>query len=113
MTNSDDCGGVASLSTRSLTLRSLRHIRELEFRGLSRHCVGPLRVRPVCHALVEDVLMQALKTSPAPDEKGAGLLDEKSSATGAELVEAMQASPFKEIGLEPGRERMPVRDAGF
>jgi Arc/MetJ-type ribon-helix-helix transcriptional regulator len=54
---------------------------------------------------VEDVLMQALKASPAPDEK--------SSATGAELVEAMQASPFKEIGLEPGRERMPVRDAGF
>jgi hypothetical protein len=32
---------------------------------------------------------------------------------GAELVEAMQASPFKEIVLEPARERMPVRDAGF
>jgi hypothetical protein len=56
---------------------------------------------------VEDVLMQALKASPAPDEKGAGRSDEKASATGAELVEAMQASPFKEIGLEPGRERMP------
>ena len=62
---------------------------------------------------VEDVLMQALKAAPVPDEKGAGASDEKASATGAELVEAMQASPFKEIGLEPGRERMPVRDAGF
>jgi hypothetical protein len=32
---------------------------------------------------------------------------------GAELVEAMQASPFKEIGLEAERERMPVRDVAF
>ncbi len=62
---------------------------------------------------VEDVLMQALTTSPVPDEKDAGRSDEKSSAMGAELVAAMQASPFKEIVLEPGRERMPVRDAGF
>jgi Arc/MetJ-type ribon-helix-helix transcriptional regulator len=62
---------------------------------------------------VEDVVMQALKASPAPDQKDAGRSDEKSSAMGAELVEAMQASPFKEIGIEPGRERMPVRDAGF
>jgi hypothetical protein len=62
---------------------------------------------------VEDVLMQALKASPAPDERDVGRSDEKSSATGAELVEAMQTSPFKEIGLEPGREHMPVRDAGF
>jgi len=62
---------------------------------------------------VEDVLLQALKTSPAPDEKDAGRSHESSSATGSELVEAMQASPFQEIVLEPGRERMPVRDAGF
>ena len=62
---------------------------------------------------VEDVLMEALRASPPPDEKDAGRSDEKSSAMGAELVEAMQASPFKEIVLEPGRERMPVRDAGF
>jgi Arc/MetJ-type ribon-helix-helix transcriptional regulator len=62
---------------------------------------------------VEDVIMQALKTSPAPDEKGAGRSHANSSAMGSELVEAMRASPFKEIVLEPGRERMPVRDAGF
>jgi hypothetical protein len=62
---------------------------------------------------VEDVLMQALKASRTLDEKDAGRSNEKSSATGAELVEAMQASPFQEIELEPGRERMPVREAGF
>jgi hypothetical protein len=62
---------------------------------------------------VEDVLMQALKTSPAPDKEDAGRSHANSSAMRAELVEAMQASPFKEIVLEPGRERMPVRDAGF
>ena len=62
---------------------------------------------------VEDVLMQALRASPGPDDKNAGRSHEKSRAMGAELVEAMQASPFKEIGLESGRERMPVRDAGF
>ena len=71
------------------------------------------RMRSGAFQNVEDVLMQALKASSVPDEKGAGRSDEKSSATGAELVKAMQASPFKEIGLEPGRERMPVRDAGF
>jgi hypothetical protein len=47
--------------------------------------------------------MQALKASPNPDVKDAGGTEEKSGAMGAELVEAMQASPFKEIGLEPGR----------
>lgn len=62
---------------------------------------------------VEDVLMQALKSSPLPGRKGAERSDEKSSATGAELVAAMQASPFKEIGLEAGREPMPVRDVVF
>ena len=31
--------------------------------------------------------------------------------SGAALVEAMQASPYKEIDLQPTRERMPVRDA--
>jgi hypothetical protein len=31
-------------------------------------------------------------------------------ASGAALVEAMQASPYKDINLQPGRERLPVRD---
>jgi prevent-host-death family protein len=32
------------------------------------------------------------------------------SATGQALIEAMQASPFREIDLEPVRGPMPVRD---
>ena len=62
---------------------------------------------------VEGVLIQALRASPAPDEKAARRAYEKSSAMGSMLVEAMQASPLKEIELVPGRERMPVRDVEF
>jgi hypothetical protein len=62
---------------------------------------------------IENVLIQALKSSPLPGEKGAEASDEKPSATGVELVAAMQASPFREISLEPGRESMPVRDVVF
>jgi hypothetical protein len=57
---------------------------------------------------VEDVLIQALKSAPPGAEEDAAL-DE----TGAELVAAMQASPYREIELEPGRDRMPVRDIAF
>jgi virulence-associated protein VagC len=32
---------------------------------------------------------------------------------GADLVAAMQASPYKKIGLEPERRRMPVREVHF
>ncbi|MGH9560906.1 MAG: antitoxin [Terracidiphilus sp.] len=32
---------------------------------------------------------------------------------GADLVAAMQASPFKEIGIEPKRGPMPVREVRF
>lgn len=32
------------------------------------------------------------------------------NATGQALVEAMQASPIREVDLEPGRGPMPVRD---
>jgi prevent-host-death family protein len=34
----------------------------------------------------------------------------KGDRTGAALVEAMQASPYREIDIEPRRERLPVRD---
>ena len=33
--------------------------------------------------------------------------------TGADLVAAMQASPYREINLEPARDRPPVRDIAF
>jgi prevent-host-death family protein len=34
----------------------------------------------------------------------------KGGRTGAALVAAMQASPYRDIDLEPRRERLPVRD---
>ena len=34
----------------------------------------------------------------------------KGDRTGAALVEAMQSSPYREIDIEPRRERSPVRD---
>ena len=46
---------------------------------------------------VEDVLMQALKSAPLPTE----LFGEASMHIGADLVAAMQASPYREIDLEP------------
>ncbi len=46
---------------------------------------------------VEDVLMQALKSAPPATEFSA----EAATHTGADLVAAMQASPYREINLEP------------
>ena len=37
----------------------------------------------------------------------------KGDRTGAALVEAMQASPYREIDIEPRRERLPVRDVAL
>ena len=54
---------------------------------------------------VEDVLMQALRGSPIPVQK--------ETRTGAVLVAAMQASPCKDIDLEPTKITMPARDVTF
>jgi hypothetical protein len=62
---------------------------------------------------VEDVLLQALKSSAPTAEKDGGLSDGAPTPTGADLVAAMQASPYKEIGLDPIRRRAPVRDVVF
>ena len=59
---------------------------------------------------VEDVLLQALKTVPAPSRQDSAPYE---SCTGADLVAAMQASPDKEISLDPSRHRMPLRDVDF
>jgi len=62
---------------------------------------------------VEDVLLQALKSSAPTAEKDGGLSDGTPAPTGADLVAAMQASPYKEIDLDPQRRRAPVRDVVF
>jgi hypothetical protein len=53
---------------------------------------------------IEDMLMQALQSNPIPAKK---------EGTGADLVAAMQASPYREIDLQPDRIPLPVRDVSF
>jgi hypothetical protein len=53
--------------------------------------------------LVKDVLTRYF------EEEANGVGTHRKS--GAALVEAMQSSPYKDIDLQPKRERMPVRDA--
>jgi hypothetical protein len=62
---------------------------------------------------VEDALMQALGSSPIPVGEDPRPSHETAASTGADLVAAMQASPYKEINLEPLRDRLPVRDSSF
>jgi hypothetical protein len=62
---------------------------------------------------IEDALLQALKSSPLPSGQGMVEPNGTPALTGAALVAAMQASPYKEIPLEPARDRMPVRDVAF
>jgi len=64
-------------------------------------------------ATVEDALLQALKSAPLPPGKGATAPNGTPDPTGADLVAAMQASPYKDIALEPSRRPMPVRDVTF
>jgi hypothetical protein len=59
---------------------------------------------------VEDVLMQALETAPATEEKPVTTAKKR---TGADLIAAMQSSPHRELEIEPTRYRMPVRDVTF
>jgi hypothetical protein len=58
---------------------------------------------------VEDVLMQALKSSPPAAPAGSS----REKRTGADLIAAMQASPYREIKIEPERYRLPVREVAF
>jgi hypothetical protein len=69
------------------------------------------RMKTGAFPTVEDALIQALKSSPLPAEHGPGAWNGTPAPTGADLVAAMQASPYKEIDLEPVRAHMPVRDA--
>jgi hypothetical protein len=59
---------------------------------------------------VDDVLMQTGETSP-PSPAHAG--QPRENRTGADLISAMQASPYREIEIAPARYRPPVRDVAF
>ena len=57
---------------------------------------------------VEDALLQALKTSPPVEEPAGTSRDQR---TGADLIAALQASPCRELDIEPPRVRLTsVRD---
>ena len=58
---------------------------------------------------LEDVIMQAMKSSPAPG------CQTSTSPTGAEILAALQRSPFKDVDIDFERLRrpMPVRSLEF
>ncbi|MGA2652220.1 MAG: hypothetical protein ABSF28_16930 [Terracidiphilus sp.] len=63
-------------------------------------------------ASIEDALMQALEASPMVAEHPVKSRDQR---TGADLIAALQASPYRELDIEPSRFRlsMPARDVTF
>jgi hypothetical protein len=63
------------------------------------------RIRSGMFQDIEDMLLHALTSSPVSVKDNA--------ATGADLIAAMQDSPYKEIILQPSSVRLPVRDATF
>ena len=59
------------------------------------------RIQSGAFASAEDVILQALRSfNPG-------------HPTGADLIAAMQASPYKEIDIEPTRDRLPVGPVTF
>jgi hypothetical protein len=98
----------------------LRHCADIK-QGIAAQMTIELR-RPELEALimermrsgrfldVEDALMQALETSPVTDRTPATAAKNR---TGADLIAAMQASPYRDIEIEPARYRMPVREVAF
>jgi len=61
---------------------------------------------------IEDVLMQALEASPIVGERRGNSRDRR---TGADLIAALQASPYRELDIEPSRFRVSIsaRDVTF
>ena len=59
------------------------------------------RLRSGVFKSAEEVILHALRSS------------EPGHLTGADLIQALQASPCRDIDLEPPRDRLPVRDVVF
>ena len=77
------------------------HRPELEALIMQRMKSGGFRT-------VEDALLQALETSPPVGERSATSNDRR---TGADLIAALQASPYRELDIEPPKVRLTtVRD---
>lgn len=71
------------------------------------------RMQQCAFPRVEDVLLQALKSSSPLSGPTSAASNGSPGPTGADLVAAMQNSPYKEIILEPMRHQLPVRDVAF
>jgi len=56
---------------------------------------------------VEDVLMQALEAAPLPAK--ASSHEKPDNRTGADLIAALQAAPYRELDTEPPRYREPLQ----
>jgi hypothetical protein len=68
------------------------------------------RMKTGAFQTVEDALMEALNSSqPSEDRTGTS----RERRTGADLIAALQASPYREIEIEPARYGLPVRDVTF
>jgi hypothetical protein len=60
---------------------------------------------------LEDLLIATFQSSrPSPEQQVSSSTTSNGLRTGVELVAAMQASPYKEIEIEPERYRLPIRD---
>jgi hypothetical protein len=69
--------------------------------------------RPEVEALIQQRMISRAFASPEEVILDALRASEPGLRTGADLVAAMQASPYKEIDLEPARGPMPVRDVSL
>ena len=54
--------------------------------------------------------MQALEAPPPTDSNPRG---EGDNRTGADLIAALQSSPYRDVEIEPARYPMPARDVVF
>jgi hypothetical protein len=70
----------------------------------------------ITRAEVEALIRQRLRSGAFSNAEGV-ILDARSSEpihpTGADLIAALQASPCKDIDVEPSRSRPSVRDAAL
>lgn len=82
------------------------HKPELEALILSRMRLGEFQS-------IEDMLLHVLESVERPSRDDADPEHASTQQSGAELIAAMQASPYKEIDLEPQRHPFPVSESRF
>jgi len=69
--------------------------------------------RPEVEALIQQRIQSGAFTSAEDVILQALLSFNPGRPTGGDLVAVMQASPYREVDIEPTRDRLPVRDVTF